>query len=364
MDEKTSILCFSNAPGVGAITFQKLLKLFGSAEKAWSGSSIELKKAGIGEKTYEKFDAFRKTFDIKEYVSKLKKAKVEFIPFGAKEYPERLTKLSTPPIGLYVKGNKELLFAKNLIGVVGARKITSYGTQVTEKLVAELCLSNFVIVSGMALGVDGIAHGTAIENNGATIAVLGCGVDCPYPRENDMLYEKILDSNGLIISEYPLGMPANAGTFPARNRVIAGLSSSVLITEAAEDSGSLITAEHAINQGKTVFAVPGPITSQMSRGALKLLKQGAIMVSSVEDIINELGITKHESRKIKNTDSRFKNLNKDENKIFEVLENEEKTIDELARETKIKSGKLSVILSEMELKGLVSSSSGKFSIKS
>src|SRR3990167_8803755 len=167
----------------------------------------------------------------------------------------------------------------------------------------------------------------------------GFGVDCTYPRENQNLYEEILDSGGLIISEYPLGMLANKGTFPARNRIIAGISLAVLVTEAGKDSGSLITASNAASQGRTVFAVPGPITSRMSDGTSKLLKEGAVLVSSAEDILETLNIKKQIANS-KNT-YQILNMSKLEQKIFEVLENEEATIDEISKLIKIPVGKLS-----------------------
>ncbi|OGH17244.1 MAG: DNA protecting protein DprA [Candidatus Levybacteria bacterium RIFCSPHIGHO2_02_FULL_40_18] len=361
MSENDFCLAFSLAPGVGPKRFQNLLEIFGWAEKAWNGSEDKFKAAGIGKVNFSKFQAFRKTFDLAGYRKKLRKAKVEFIPFGDRYYPKRLANIDSPPIGLFIKGNKKLLGEPNAIAVVGARKITSYGRQVTEDLVSELCSAGFMVVSGMALGVDGDAHKSAIDARGPTIAVLGCGVDCPYPRENEKLYEEILDSGGLAISEYPLGMPANAGTFPARNRLIAALSMAVLITEAAEDSGSLITAQCAVDQGKKVFAVPGPITSQMSKGTLKLLKQGANLVSSAEDILKELEV-KIQKAKGKIESQKFKSLNKEERKIFECLENEGKTVDEISREAKISIAKLSTILSGMELKGIIANSNGKFSM--
>ncbi len=366
MNEKISSLAFSLAPGIGPKRYQSLLRIFGSAKIAWKGSEKKLKAAGVGKVNFAKFDAFRKTFAISEYLEKLRKARVEFIPFGGKYYPESLKKIDNPPIGLFTKGDQKLLLGPQKIAVVGSRKITSYGKEVTENLVSELCSAGFVIVSGMALGVDGLAHKSAIDNQGSTIAVLGCGVDCPYPRENEKLYEDILDSGGLVISEYPLGMSASKGTFPARNRIIAGISMAVLITEAAEDSGSLITAEHAIKQSKKVFAVPGPITSQMSRGTLTLLKHGAVLVSSSDDIINELGVQplKGVDMKGKVASSGLKlKLSKLEEKIFDILQNEERTIDEISKLTKISIAKLTAILSEMEMKGILKNSGGKFGVK-
>lgn len=355
-------LMFSLSNGVGPKGFQGLLREYGSAKNAWEKVSEEkYRTAGIGKVNFEKFENFKKSFNLTVYNSMLEKARVEFIPYGDKYYPVRLSVINSPPIGLFAKGNKKLLREPNIIGVVGARKITNYGHQVTENLVNALQMSNFVIASGMAMGVDAVAHNTTIEQKGKTIAVLGCGVDCAYPRENQSLYEQILDNNGLIISEYPLGMPANAGTFPARNRIIAGISGSVLITEAAEDSGSLITAEEAIKQGKTVFAVPGPIISQTSGGAIKLLKQGAVMVSSADDILAELGIPSASLRARKNK-KMPDNLSKDEKSVYKCIENDEKTVDEISKETKLTANQLSIILSYLELCGIVRNSNGKFSL--
>ena len=379
--EKDFYLSFSLSP-IGPKRFKKLLEIFGSAEKAWKRAEDDFKKAGVGEKVFAKFDLFRKKLDCKQYLEKLKKTKVEIIAQFEKEYPKKLLELSDAPIVLFAKGNKNLLFAENIIGVVGTRKITSYGKQVTEDLVSSLSSAGFIIASGMALGVDGIAHKTAIDcqvkwqgyplpnlPKGSTIAVLGCGVDCPYPRENQNLYEEILDSGGLIISEYPLGMLANKGTFPARNRIIAGISLAVLVTEAGKDSGSLITASNAASQGRTVFAVPGPITSRMSDGTSKLLKEGAVLVSSAEDILESLNIKNIPTNFIRagsrmktiiGTFKKFK-ISREERKILGAIEYEGLTIDEISRMTKIPIGKLSIILSEMELKGLVKNSGGKFS---
>lgn len=361
MDEARCILGFSLAPGVGPKRFQNLLKAFGSAKDAWEGDSGKFEQAGVGKVNFKKFDAFRKTFVSNEYRNKLRRARVEFVEFGSKYYHGRLAKIDSPPIGLFIKGNKKLLLELNTIAVVGTRKITSYGLQVTSNLVGLLVEAGFVIVSGMAMGVDGVAHKTAIENSGSTIAVLGCGVDCPYPRENEKLYEEILDSGGLVISEYPLSMPASPGTFPARNRIIAGLSRAVLITEAAEDSGSLITASNAASQGKIVFAVPGPITSRMSDGTLKLLKQGAVLVQTAQDITGALNI-KNKILNIKNTYQKLNSLKltKEERKIFKALENEGLTIGEIIKQTEIRANKLSVLLSEMEIKGLIKNTAGTF----
>ena len=351
---------------LGPKSYQKLVNKFGNPKKAWEGDRSKYYELSIKDKTYASFDEFRKEFDIEDYVSKLKKEKVEFISFLDKEYPESLKKFENPPIGLYCKGNLGLLdpslsLRMTRIAVVGTRRITEYGKNVTENIVSELVNNNVVIVSGLALGVDAKAHRTTIKNNGMAIAVLACGVDCCTPSENYSLYNDILKNNGLIISEYPLSLPPNKGTFLARNRIVAALSDGVLITEATIDSGSLVTAEFGLQLEKKVFAVPGPITSKMSDGSLKLLKQGATLVTEAQDILKEF---KEQSSKIKVKlkNQRLKNLGKEEKIVVELLEVEAMTIDEIAKKAKLKPNILMGIISGLELKGIVKNVGGKINL--
>jgi DNA processing protein len=358
-------LCFS-VSNLGPKSFQKLINYFGDSKKAWEGTRSEYESLGILKLTYEKFENFRTSFDINKYIEKLEKENVQFISFPDKNYPKNLKKLPDPPIGLFVKGDVDLLKNKLSIGVVGTRKVTSYGREVTEFLVSELVNNGVCIISGLALGVDAISHRTALENNGLTIAVLGCGVNCCNPAENYNLYDEILKNNGLIISEYPLEMQPNKGTFPARNRIIAALSDGVLITEAAKGSGSLITAEWGFRLDKKVFAIPGQITSRMSDGNMELLKKGArstgseqaILVTNAEDILEEFKI---QNAKVKNTSLKLKNLTKEEKKIVSLLQNEEMTIDEVSKKIKIPVSKLFISISSLELSGIVKNNGGKIS---
>lgn len=356
-------LAFS-VSNLGPKSFQKILNKFESLEKAWSGSEKEFAEIGIVLKTYKTFDAFRKSLDIEKYVLKLEKEHVEFISFLDKAYPAGLKQLENPPIGIFAKGNLGLLDPSHAfrmtIAVVGTRKVTQYGKDVTESLVSNLVLNNVCIVSGLALGVDGTAHKTAVSNSGKTIAVLACGVDCCLPSENYNLYSNILQNDGMIISEYPLSQPPNKGTFLARNRIIAALSDGVLITEAAEDSGSLVTAEWGHKLSKKVFAVPGPITSKMSDGSLKLIKQGAKLVSSAVDILEEFdSLQKVNIKKKKET---YKNLSPDEKKIVSLLENEEMTIDEISKKIKLPVSKIMQLIGGMELKGIIKNNEGRFQL--
>ncbi len=354
MDEAVA-LAFSSS-NFGPKKFQSILNHFESLEKAWNGTKDEYYELGIKNKGFEAFDAFRKKFNVDRYISTLKKEKVVFIPFLNDKYPVSLKKLENPPIGIYVKGNAKLLQEKLSVGVVGTRKITTYGRSVTENIVAELVQNDVCIVSGLALGVDGAAHRTAVANKGKTIAVLACGVDCCRPTENYSLYQEILENNGLIISEYPLSLPPQKGTFLARNRIIAALSDGVLVTEAAEDSGSLVTAEWGFKLSKKVFAVPGPITSRMSDGSLKLLKHGAKLVTNASDIIEEFGI-KNNILGIKSKIKSLK-LSEEEAKIVSLLENEAMSLDEISKKLSTPISKLFVAISHLEINGIVKNEKG------
>ena len=312
----------------------------------------------IGEETAGKFDKFRGEFSIEDYIKKLKEKDVWFVTLQDKEYPELLKEIKNPPFVLYGCGQVPdgTWFSKS-IAVVGARKTTEYGREVTKLLTTELVLNGFTIVSGLAFGVDAISHMTALENSGKTIAVLGCGVDCCNPAENQSIYNSILKSGNCIVSEFPLGMKPTQWTFPARNRIIAGLSQAVLVTEGAEDSGSLITAEFALKFGRKVFAVPGPITSSMSKGPYKLISKGAKLVTSGEDIFKELK-TQKSKLKIATQNSKVWNATEEEQAILDLLQNENLHFDEIVRRTKFNSSKLSSLLSMMEIKGLIKSLDG------
>lgn len=401
---------------LGPKRFQRILNEFESLEKGWIGTREEFEKIEIVGKTYEKFDEFRKKFDNVRYTGQLKKANVEFVSFLDKKYPESLKKIENPPIGLFCKGNLKLLREPSIrhsgefttpessfdddgipdqvrddkftesgmtdlgiidseeldprfreddkgnigvlkIAVVGTRKATEYGKDVTEFLVEELVNNGVCIISGLALGIDGIAHRTTVSNHGKAIAVLGCGVDCCLPSENFSLYRSILDNDGLIISEYPLSLPPNKGTFLARNRIIAALSDGVLVTEAAVGSGSLVTAEYGFTYSKKVFAVPGRINSQMAKGSLSLIKKGAVMVQEAGDILGKFQLP-NSNFQINNKLQSLK-LSEEEMMIVSLLESEDLTVDEIVKKSKFPISKLFGIISGLELKGIIKNRGGK-----
>jgi len=358
-EEKKYWVAFNVFDGIGPLRFKLLLNYFGTAEKAFNAAEEKLMEVGLGEGLVKRFIEFRKTFDFDGYFQKLEKLGIGVLCVDEEGYPKLLKEVQSYPPVLYIKvrdmgpastAKRGEVLGRKAVAVVGTRKVTGYGRQVTEMIVEGLVASGLVVVSGLARGVDEIAHKTTINNKGLTIAVLGCGLDLIYPPEHKDLAEKVVESGGAVVSEFPMGMAAVPGNFPARNRIISGLSLGVVVTEAAEDSGSLITASCAAEQGRDVFAVPGPITSPLSRGTSELIKKGAKLVSGVEDILEELGVKGVGSvRGLRD----MRDLVGEEKKIVDLLENENLHIDVIARKIEIDSGQAGGILSLLEIKGII-----------
>jgi len=287
-------VAFNTFQGIGPIRFLAILKIFGSAEAAWQGSRQEWKSLNLGNRLEERFFEYRQSFDPLVYFNLFNSGPIWPLTLADKEYPPLLREIDSSPFVLYIKSdlNKvklKTLFSFPSLAVVGTRKMTGYGRQVTKQLVQELVQAGLVIVSGMARGVDSVAHQAVLERGGKTVAVLGCGVDIIYPPENRKLYQSIL-KNGLVMSEFPPGTLPLPGNFPSRNRIIAGMSLGTLVSEGARKSGSLITASLAAGFGREVFAVPGPINSGLSVGPMFLIKNGAKLVSKAEDILEEFSL--------------------------------------------------------------------------
>lgn len=352
MEERDYHLAFSLISGIGPKTFQILISYFKTAEKAWNSTSKELEKAGLSGRLIQKLEKYRKEFDFEDYREKLKLKKAFIVALCDKEYPKLLSQIPNPPVVLYVKGNTLKVDFSKTIGIVGTRKITDYGREVTRIFSSGLSSAGITIVSGLAMGVDAQAAWSAIDANGKTIAVLGSGVDLCFPSVNKPLYDKILDNNGIIVSEFPLGFSPTKGSFPSRNRIIAGLSKGVLVTEGAQDSGALITADYAFKFNRKVFAIPGPITSSLSVAPLKLIEKGAKLVTSADDILKEFRIQGSELR-IKTQNSKVKGETKEEQKILSLLENESLHFDEIVRRLKLEPSLIGSTLSILEVKGII-----------
>lgn len=348
--ESSFYIAFSVFPGIGPVRFRLLMEAFGSVINIWEASKSQLLEVGLSSNLVERFVAFRAHYSSDEYEKRLQKEGVTVINTLDSCYPQRLLSISDAPIVLYVKGEDiNLLLNDKLIGVVGTRKISSYGQLVTEHITTELVQYGCCIVSGMALGVDGVAHKTALHNKGKTIAVLGCGVNIIAPSSHRQLYKDIVNNGGLIVSEMPLGLRPDKGLFPARNRIISGLSLGIIVMEGTKTSGSLITARYAAEQGRDVFAVPGPVTSLQSEGPHILISQGAILTMRGEDVIRALGL----SASIHNTSSEVSTLTSDEQSIVDLLTIESMSIDQLVHRLESSIAFIQPVLTTLELSNII-----------
>lgn len=290
---------------------------------------------------------------------KIEKQKVDFIVSSESKYPDLLKEISYSPSSFYIKG--EIPEKAPCIAIVGTRKVTAYGKLVTEKLVGELVHYNFIIVSGLAYGVDTIAHETALKNQGKTIAVLGSGLNNLYPYSNKRLSQKIA-RRGALISEYPLDAPALKSYFPWRNRIISGLSLATIVIEAPEKSGALITAQFALEQNREVFAIPGSIFNKNSIGTNNLIKQGAKLVCEIEDILEELNI--QYTLPIIKDPLNLKFDNKQEEKIYQSLSKENPiAIDKIIEISNLSPKEVLAILTTLELKEFIKNTDGGNYIK-
>jgi DNA processing protein len=340
---------FNLVKGIGAVRLQGLRDYFGSLELAWQAPVEALLAAGLSPKLAERVLEVRAGVDLDRYLAQIAAQGIQILTWEDDLYPPQLKEIDQPPPVLYVRGQ---LTAEDAwaIAVVGTRRVTAYGRQVTEELASFLAANGLTVVSGLARGVDAIAHQAAIKAGGRTVAVLGCGVDRVYPPEHAQLAEKIC-AHGALISDYAPGTPPDASNFPPRNRIISGLSKATVVVEAGETSGALITAQFAIDQGREVFAVPGNIYAPQSKGTNRLIAQGARPLLSWPDLLDILNLTYlHQQRQVRQV------LPGDETeaRLLSVLNQHEALhVDEIHRQTGLPVERVSATLTMMELKGLV-----------
>jgi len=345
------LIALNHFPKFGQKRLHKLKKFFTTWKNAFYASSNNLIKAGIKEAIALEFVSARINIAPEKIISLMIKENIGIIEFQSKNYSNLLSEIYDPPALLFYKGDISLLNT-NCLAIVGSRKNTNYGEQVCTKLCSGLVENNFSIVSGLALGIDSIAHNVTVDNNGKTIAVLGSGIDKSsiYPSANRYLSEKIIASGGLVISEFSLGTSPMPYHFPMRNRIISGLSLGTIVIESAIKSGALITARTALEQNREVFAVPGNIFSLVSAGPNALIKQGANPVDSVDAILETLDL-KHLNSYINN--KKIIPSNKEEEKIIPHLSHEPIHVDELVRLSGLKTAELSSALTLMEMRGVI-----------
>lgn len=369
-------LALHRVEGIGNIGFKNLLDAFGKPEDVFKAPLSFLKAIpGIGKKGAAGIISFNDWQCVEEELKLAEKSNVKIITCHDKDYPAALLHIYDYPPILYVKG---ILKTDDVnIAVVGSRYASTYGKYSTEKLCRELAFHGVTVVSGMARGIDSAAHRGAIAGKGRTIAVLGCGLDVIYPPENEKLYQEI-STHGAVITEFPFGTPPNAPNFPARNRIISGISLGVVVVEATDKSGSLITARIAAEQGREVFAVPGTIDSSGSKGTNKLIKEGAILVQSVQDILDEIApqirtdtsnmavtCAKKDQNMPAAIDKQMVsiNLNTNETQILSIISSKPVDVNNIITSTGWNTSDVLHILLQLELKGLITQLPGKFFIR-
>ena len=281
----------SKIPGLGPINQFKLLKQYILPENIWNLDKTQIMKCGITEKLSNEILKKEHKENLDKYLEYMCNNNIELLHIYDKEYPSKLKNIYDPPLILYLKGNKKILNDTN-IAVIGCRLCSEYGKKVARKFGQDLSQNNINVVSGLAKGIDTYAHIGALEKTGKTIAVVGCGLDTVYPPENKKIFNEIVNSQGVILSEYIIGQKPVPNNFPARNRIISGISDGIVVVEAKEKSGTLITVDFALEQGKQVYAIPGNINSINSNGTNELIKQGAKIITKVEEILEDF-VKKH-----------------------------------------------------------------------
>lgn len=365
MEKKTiHYLTLNMIPDIGPVRFQTLLNHFGNVEDILTASVAELTRVnGVGEKIAQSIVEKRKEVCIDEELKKIDAALVRVITLEDEEYPLNLKSIWAAPPILYVKG----CFKEDdrlSISLVGTRSASHYGRKMADKFAKDLVRYGLTVVSGLARGIDTYSHLGAISANGRTIAVLGCGVDVIYPPENKGLSEQIVQ-HGAVVSEFPMGTIPESFNFPRRNRIISGLSLGTVVIEASIRSGALITTNYAIEQGREVFAVPGGIDSRLSAGNHHLIKEGAKLVTCIEDIIEEIGLLIGTLRQPLVTEVKKDNdeLIDTEKRIYSLVQNEPQYIDYFIYNSGMSAGQVASILLQLELKGFVRQLPGKMFVR-
>lgn len=346
-------IALQQAPGLGPQRLLKLVEHFGSAEAVWEAKEEELLNLPWMGKAAQELIAWRKKVEPARVGEEFSRLKVGILVFTDPGYPQELKSIYNPPPVLYYLGDLAALEGIK-VAVVGTRRPTPYGLKVAHILAQGLAEAGIIVVSGLAIGIDAAAHRGALQGKGKTIAVLGSGVDVIYPRENARLYQEI-SREGLLLSEFPPGTPPERYHFPARNRIISGLARGTVVVEAGEKSGALITADLALEQGRDVFAVPGPITSPQSKGTNNLLKQGAKIVTGVEDILEEyfpVEVRVPTLEAVAGNLAGFK-LSPIEEKVLAAVASSPLSLEEIGEATGLSTQEINVALTFLELQGLI-----------
>ncbi|MEW6665482.1 MAG: DNA-processing protein DprA [Thermodesulfobacteriota bacterium] len=350
-------------PGLGNVACKNLIGRFGSPGAVFRASPKELLEVeGIREDTAERIAGRQCSADPAGIMEAVTAEGARIVPYTDPNYPPALREIHDPPVLLYLKG-RDIPSRVIFVGVVGSRNPTPYGLRTAERIGQGLARRGLGVASGLARGIDSAAHWGCLEGRGFALAVLGTGIDILYPESNQKLYLRVLE-RGAVVTEFPPGTPPEPWNFPARNRIISGLSRAVVVVEATLKSGSLITASLALEQGRDVFAVPGSVHSFKSQGCHSLIKQGARLIENADDILEELGLNDGYHAKTDTfRETPLPPMEKKEQAVFGLLGDYPVHIDEIAREGKLEPGEVSSILTKMELKGLIRQLPGKLFIR-
>lgn len=351
MNEREAYIALNMMEKVGPVSVRSLVGELGSAGAIFEADKRQLMSAsGVAAATAEAILAGREATGWKSEIEKSAALGIRLVAQIDPEYPEQLLAIHDPPLALYVKGEFKSR-DKRAIGVVGSRRPTYYGKECAERMGSGLARAGYTVVSGLATGIDTAAHEGALKANGRTIAVIGSGLDKVYPPANRELAEEVAKS-GALVSEFPLGRNPDKTTFPMRNRVVSGLSMGVVVVEAGPRSGALITADQALDQGRTVFAMPGRVDSRLSQGAHRLIKEGARLVEHAEDVLEEFDLLlPHESAGKPSGYSA--ELTKEESELACRLDGGGVQVDDLIRATGMKPAEVNAMLIGLEMKGVV-----------
>jgi DNA processing protein len=364
MNATEACIALNMLPSMGPVRLRKLLEVFGSPEAVLTTKRDQLRKVeGVGNEVAEQISNWESAVDLPAELERVRDFGATVITQQSAEYPASLRQIHSPPIVVYVWGEIQPR-DHHAIGVIGARRTTHYGSESAKKLSYQLAYAGLTIISGLARGIDTAAHHGAIAAKGRTIAVIGSGLLDIYPPENRALAEKIRNGNGAVVSEFSMEIKPDRQTFPMRNRIISGWSHGILVVEAGLNSGALITATQAIEQGRSVYAVPGHINAPSAMGSNRLIQQGAKLVMSASDILEDLEILVPEARPAPEAAARpLPELSNEERRVYDAIEAAETPIDRIAAKSDLPSGTVSSTLLRLELKRLVKQLPGKYFVK-
>jgi DNA processing protein len=364
MNATEACIALNMLPTVGPVRLRKLLEVFREPQQVLVAKRRELRKVeGIGNEVADQISTWESTVDLAAELKRVGDFGATVITQESPSYPRSLREIHAPPIVLYVWGELQER-DHHAIGVIGARRTTHYGMESAKKLSYQLAYAGLTIISGLARGIDTAAHQGALAAKGRTVAVIGAGLAKLYPPENAVLAERIRSGNGAIVSEFSMAVEPDRQTFPMRNRIISGWSHGILVVEAGLNSGALITSAQALEQGRSVYAVPGHINAPSAMGSNRLIQQGAKLVMDASDILDDLQILLPDTKPSPEAAARpLPPLSEEERRVYDAIEQTETPIDDIAAKSELPTSMVSSILLQLELKRLVKQLPGKYFVK-